>query len=439
MIYMKKYIFAAAVLTLGIRLGLPDMAVMAEEPDVRSEQDARSEQDISSEHDESAVHDDKTGRTKQGETSEKASDRQADVSHLQVPQKLHVVIDPWEMDGQGQIYSERYVIKNTGKTEGTLTLSGLACKTGGNSNVVVKDQAQGLHDEEEKSVYMEMLFGDDDKLERVVLSKRKSVYKVKIKPGEELPFIFSGEVNENASEGWKDGDLDVTVTYSWKPEELEDNKENARDGKDPDSEPSGKGKPGEEEKENLGEEDQLEGMDGPEGMEKKDEADEAGEPGESENGIYNIEETENVKDKVTELQEAGETELVIDSWKADGDGKICSAEYTMRNAGKADGTLVISEFFCKTGEQSGIAVRTGEETDDGDGKSVYMEMVTGNGERIVVPREKREDSRYEVKLKAGEEVTFRFVGELDGIRLEELKKGDIVVTAACSWNLGETL
>lgn len=157
------------------------------------------------------------------------------------------MIDPWEMDGQGQIYSERYVIKNTGKTEGTLTLSGLACKTGGNSNVVVKDQAQGLHDEEEKSVYMEMLFGDDDKLERVVLSKRKSVYKVKIKPGEELPFIFSGEVNENASEGWKDGDLDVTVTYSWKPEELEDNKENARDGKDPDSEPSGKGKLGEEE------------------------------------------------------------------------------------------------------------------------------------------------------------------------------------------------
>lgn len=421
-ICMKKYILAAAIMILGIQFGLPDMAVMAGELSALSE------------------NEEKTGNTDTADEvkQKESSDKPADVSHLQIPQKLQVVVDPWEMDGKGQIYSKKYVIKNTGKTEGTLTLSDLTCRTGENSGVVVKDHPQGLHEDQEKTVYMEMLFGDAEKTDRVVLSKKKSVYKVKLKPGEKLPFFFSGEVNETASESWKDGDLDVTVTYSWKPEESgepDDGQDDGSGSAEPDSSLDEAGKPDEAGTENPGE-DITEGTDDSGGTdEKKESTGESENPGESENDI-NIEETESSKDQTIELQEAGETELVIDSWKADGDGKISSVKYTMRNAGKAEGTLAVSEFFCRTEEESGIAVRTDQEKqDDSDAKSVYMELVTGNGERLAVPQEKGTDSPYEIRLEPGEEVTFWMEGELAGISLEDLSRGDIEVTAVCSWIL----
>ena len=52
----------------------------------------------------------------------------SEVENLQIPQKLEIVIDPWEMDGKSQIYSEQYTIRNTGEAAGVLTLSQLICR-----------------------------------------------------------------------------------------------------------------------------------------------------------------------------------------------------------------------------------------------------------------------------------------------------------------------
>lgn len=49
---------------------------------------------------------------------------------LQIPQKLQIVIDPFEMDGKGQIYSEQYMVRNMGETAGALTLA-FVCRLGG--------------------------------------------------------------------------------------------------------------------------------------------------------------------------------------------------------------------------------------------------------------------------------------------------------------------
>ena len=38
---------------------------------------------------------------------------------LLMPQKFEIVMDPWEMDGRTQVYSEQYIIKNTGDMSGT--------------------------------------------------------------------------------------------------------------------------------------------------------------------------------------------------------------------------------------------------------------------------------------------------------------------------------
>lgn len=143
----------------------------------------------------------------------------SEMKDLQIPQKLDVVIDPWEMDGKKQVYSEEYTIKNTGKLAGILTLSSLICKPQEKSSAVVRMDREGLHDNEEKSIYIEMIFGNDG---RIILSETGSEYQEKLEPGEELSFRFAGEVNEYAEDKWTDEDIKVDMVYSWSVETAED-------------------------------------------------------------------------------------------------------------------------------------------------------------------------------------------------------------------------
>lgn len=141
-----------------------------------------------------------------------------DTSCLQIPAKLDVVIDPWELDGQGQIYSSEYVICNKGEVPGMLRLSGLACQPGEGKELDVKnserDMSQEMHEGEEKAIYMELVFGNGD---RVVLSQEGTEYEVHLVPGEEFSLHFEGQVNESVQ--WRDGDVNVTAAYFWEPEE----------------------------------------------------------------------------------------------------------------------------------------------------------------------------------------------------------------------------
>lgn len=131
---------------------------------------------------------------------------------LQIPQKMGVVIDPWEIDGKGQIYSEQYTIQNTGEETGILTLS-FQCRKGENSTAIIRTDKMGLHDDENKSIYIEVAFGET---ERKVLGEEGLEYRAELEPGEALEVSFMGEVNENASEGWGNGDVEIEGIYFWK-------------------------------------------------------------------------------------------------------------------------------------------------------------------------------------------------------------------------------
>jgi hypothetical protein len=130
---------------------------------------------------------------------------------LQIPQKLQIVIDPFEMDGKGQIYSEQYMVRNMGETAGTLTLA-FVCRLGGDGVQEVWQERDGIHDGQSKSLYVEIVFGE---MERLVLSADSSEYSAQLEPGEEMTMYFTGEVNENASEQWEDGDIVIDGIYIW--------------------------------------------------------------------------------------------------------------------------------------------------------------------------------------------------------------------------------
>ena len=353
---------------------------------------------------------------------------------LQIPQKLEVVIDPWEMDGKGQIYSEEYVIRNDGEMPGLLTLSNLACKVTEQNGVAVTTNPAGLHDDSEKSIYMQMIFGNGD---CVCLSRESSTYEAELQPGEELSVHFEGEVNENASESWREGDVAVNVVYSWElVSALEDANEKEEISEDIDSDVSGE----------ETDEDKEEPVDG--GEQIKEELEENEEPVQSKEEEEKQEERE--IPEVIVLRDFNPVEFVVNEWERNEEGQLCSRLYMVRNEGESVGVFTLSDLLDISAEQDGIVVQTETEelqnSSGGSGsdfESVHVELVLENGEKIVFSQEPvqgdLEESGYKVVLKPGEEWKFRFVREMDGAEMEELQKGNITVKAIGLWAKDETM
>ena len=132
------------------------------------------------------------------------------LTSLRMPQKFEIVMDPWEMDGRTQIYSEQYIIKNTGDMPGTLKLTGIACETG--EDVHVQKDNSGIHDGEDKKLYIELLINNED---RLVLMPEGTDYELKLAPDESITLEFTGEINENTPQNWQSDDVRISVTYDW--------------------------------------------------------------------------------------------------------------------------------------------------------------------------------------------------------------------------------
>lgn len=344
------------------------------------------------------------------------------LKQLRIPQKLDVIIDPWEMDGKGQIYSEQYVIRNDGEAPGILTLSNLACKVSEQSGAMVTTNREGLHDGDEKLIYMLMIFGNGDQVD---LSEDGSTYHVELQPGEELSIGFEGEVNEYASEGWQDGDVVVTVAYSWDMKQTFDaivkKEEVSQDIKS---------------ENNVEETKEL--QEGEEATKNK----EIMKNGET---IQSQEEDEKTEEKdffkVIELKEFKPIEFVIDKWESDEDGNFSSGQCLVKNEGEIEGVFVLSNLLYTDEEQNGIDVLRGEEVNGSERKPFHMELVLENGEKIDITQKVLEENLEErgckVILKPGEEFKFKFAGVLDDVALEEFKKGNIILKVIGSWNREE--
>ena len=140
------------------------------------------------------------------------------LTSLLMPQKFEIVMDPWEMDGRTQVYSEQYIIKNTGDMSGTLKLTGIACEVG--EDVHVQENSDGIHSGKDKKLYIELLINDED---RFVLMPEGTDYEMKLAPDESITLEFTGEMNENTPKNWQDSDVKISVTYDWcvEPQEKE--------------------------------------------------------------------------------------------------------------------------------------------------------------------------------------------------------------------------
>lgn len=291
-----------------------------------------------------------------------------------------------------------------------------------------------------------MKFGNGDQID---LSEDGSSYQVELQPEEELSVCFEGEVNENASESWQDGDVTVTVVYSWDVKPALDDV----DGKEE--------KTQEIESANKAEEEELEEDNGNTSQDagvdtnneeinenKEEQVDE--EEQESEKVIEDeqiIEEEETIQPKGDEtlevivLKEFKPIEFVIDKWESDEAGQIRSVQYLVRNEGETEGMFVLSNRLYSYGEQSEIAVPGEEEINGSESGSFHMKLLVEEEKVDVTQKvleENLEESRYKVLLRPGEEIKFRFVGEMEVTGSEDAQKGNIILKAVGSWdNEGE--
>lgn len=224
---MKKGIAVVlALIMTGISMKIPgdvSMAVQMEESTAGVEETTEAETEAESE--DNLEFDPGTSfrtipsKAVTGPGAEIDDSRDNGMISLQIPQRISVVIDPWEMDGKGQIYSEQYVIRNVGETAGKLVLAGSIYSSWDRNGIVVRTDNNGIHSGQDKSIYMEMAFGNGD---YTVYTLEEMEYEVRLEAGEELAFWFSGEVNEEALYPWKNGDFGVTMKYTWEEEHGEE-------------------------------------------------------------------------------------------------------------------------------------------------------------------------------------------------------------------------
>lgn len=236
---------------------------------------------------------------------------------LQVPQKFDIMLDPWEMDEKGQIYSEEYMIKNISGEKGTLRLTGIA--KGAGEDVDIWSDSQGIHNGNGQDIFIEMMINEED---RIALLPEGTDYETTLEADESVTLTFTGRMNENAGKGWHASDVEVTVIYDWVSES--------------------EGNIAEEdiisEEESIPEEEKDSGENETEGYERSDEEEGAG------NSDSNTEEGKKVVDTDGTLKENENEEgktPVTDTLKGDSDeGKISVTDTSTdgSNVGKTPDT-----------------------------------------------------------------------------------------------------
>lgn len=439
---MKKYMAVLAALVIGLSSSSLEMTAIAAQ--MEDEQDPGSE--LSGIEEEQREADENGASDSDSDTSELTS--------LLIPEKLGVVLDPWELDGNTQIYSEEYSIQNIGETKGTLVLS-FACKPQENSGVIIKAENEGLHDDESKSLYMKMVFGNGDEL---ILSEEVSEYKVEMEPGEELSVCFQGELNENTAEPWDNGDIEVEGVYFWSAEgEAPVNKEEEKIDDTP--------LDASIEKENIEPTMSEEGLSDSnlleEGKEKiQQEETEKQEANEEEEELKDKEvqedekssDGEELQDKkdslesdidqedsreIVDLNEPQEWKVVLNSWEQSENEEVVFERYLLQNSGETVGRLILSTITWKdqkdNNKDSDMIGQEGILCDSNSNQKlppVYVYMALGNEEKVALYQE---SASYEVEVMPGEELFVDFVGEKS--QMSEWEDSVMEMTITYSWNM----
>jgi len=138
-----------------------------------------------------------------------------------VPSTVQLTINPLELNGRGQIYSDDYRIENRGDTDVLLTFTDIEVIFANDTEFEPLAEPFEENGSKRKSIYLLMDFGRSD-FPPVVLTdfSREAgepipLYAAQSGPTEKssVSLRFSGSVNHAPAVDWQDGDVKINLTY----------------------------------------------------------------------------------------------------------------------------------------------------------------------------------------------------------------------------------
>jgi hypothetical protein len=147
------------------------------------------------------------------------------VLNVLVPMRVSVTIDPFELNGEGQIFSEPYYINNQGDYDVLLTFTDLVITYSDENNFEpLAHPFSAQSGSKLKSIYMLMKFDRNDMAD-VILTNTEREGEVTIHLTSNLQddgnsyisFSFEGNVNELPDTAWTSGDVHFDLVYTLTP------------------------------------------------------------------------------------------------------------------------------------------------------------------------------------------------------------------------------
>ena len=147
----------------------------------------------------------------------------SDILNVIVPISVSITIDPLELAGKGQVYSNTYNIKNYGDTDVILTFTDIKVTFAEGS--LIEPLAQPIDEglgSELKSIFMKLDFGRSDVPPAVITDQTtKEAISIPLSAtqgdtaGDSLvAFNFSGNVNEASALYWHNDDVKISMNYT---------------------------------------------------------------------------------------------------------------------------------------------------------------------------------------------------------------------------------
>lgn len=146
----------------------------------------------------------------------------SEVLNVAVPLTVSIVIDPFEISGKGQIYSDLYEITNFGDADVLLTFTDIQVTFADDTNFeALAKPFDDRTDSDLKSIYLLLNFGRDNITPVAITDPaREDDITIPLAGNQAdangnsfLSFYFSGSVNHLPEVGWKDGDVKISISY----------------------------------------------------------------------------------------------------------------------------------------------------------------------------------------------------------------------------------
>jgi hypothetical protein len=137
-----------------------------------------------------------------------------------IPTTVDFTLDPLELAGRGQIYSESFVIENLGENSVLLTLSDIRVTFANDTDFEAVPLPFGEDFQTERKVlYLALDFGRDD-ISPIILTDTEHPANVRIPLFDAdtefstAALSFSGNINSPAELDWLPGDVHIAMTYT---------------------------------------------------------------------------------------------------------------------------------------------------------------------------------------------------------------------------------